>query len=709
MRVSEFHIEKMDCPTEERLIRNRLEPMQGIEDLEFNLMARVLTVKHTLREEENIVAAIRTLGMEAVSRTSQSRFELPVIQQSFWRKPSTIITMASGLFAIIAEVLTLSGTPETSLVVRILAAVAILTGGYEVAGKAWRSLRTLTLNINFLMSVAVIGAVLVGEWTEAAVVIFLFAVAEMIEAHSLQRARNAVRSLMELAPEIATVNRNGGWIQLPVVEVGRGEKIRIKPGERLPLDGVVLTGGSSLNQAPITGEPIPVEKEVGDTVFAGSINERGTFDYEVTHIAEESTVNKIIQLVEKASANRAEAERFVERFARYYTPAIFVFAIVVALAGPLIFSGGWGEWIYRGLVLLVIGCPCALVISTPVTIVSGLAAAARRGILIKGGVFLEIGRNLKGVALDKTGTLTEGRPRVTDVISLNGISGPDLLHLAAAVEAKSEHPIASAIVAEHELHHEEEDEVPIHEFSSITGMGIRASVEGREIYVGNHRLAHELNVCSSEIEAVLHDLESQGKTTVVVMTTSETLGVIGVADQVRETSVRAIQELHDLGLRTAMLTGDTITTAQRIAGRLGIDDVRADLLPADKIEALMELQRVYGEMGMVGDGINDAPALAQANIGFAMGAAGTDIAMETADVALMEDNLLKLPEFIRLSRRTIRVLWQNIAIALGIKFIFFALALLGEATLWMAVFADMGASLIVVANGLRLLRPQSDK
>jgi Cd2+/Zn2+-exporting ATPase len=349
------------------------------------------------------------------------------------------------------------------------------------------------------------------------------------------------------------------------------------------------------------------------------------------------------------------------------------------------------------------------VISTPVTIVSGLAAAARRGILIKGGVFLEIGKNLKGVALDKTGTLTEGRPRVTDVITLNGISGPDLLHLAAAVEAKSEHPIASAIVAEHELHHEEEDEVPIHEFSSITGMGIRATVDGKEIYVGNHRLAHELNVCSVEIETLLHDLESQGKTTVVVMSTFETLGVIGVADQVRETSVRAIQELHGLGLRTAMLTGDTITTAERIAALLGIDDVRADLLPADKIEALIGLQRAYGEMGMVGDGINDAPALAQANIGFAMGAAGTDIAVETADVALMEDNLLKLPEFIRLSRRTIRVLWQNIAIALGIKFIFFALALLGEATLWMAVFADMGASLIVVANGLRLLRQQSDR
>ena len=703
MNVSEFLIEKMDCPTEEGMIRNRLGSMQGIEKLDFNLMARVLTVTHTLPQEDEIVTAIRSLGMDAVSRTAPGVVELPVVQPSFWRRPSTILTILSGLFAVTAEVLALTAMDESALLVRILAVIAILAGGYEVAGKAWHSIRTLSLNINFLMSVAVIGAVIVGEWTEAAVVIFLFAVAELIEAQSLDRARNAVRALMELAPEIALVLRGGSWTTVPIGAVERGERIRIKPGERLPLDGTIVEGGSTINQAPITGESVPVGKEVGDHVYAGSINEKGTFDFEATHTAAESTVSKIVQMIEKATANRAEAERFVDRFAKYYTPAIFVVAILVAALGPLLFDGTTSEWIYKGLVLLVIGCPCALVLSTPVTIVSGLAAGARRGILIKGGTYLEIGKNLKGVALDKTGTLTEGRPRVTDIIPLNGGDADHLLHITAAAEAKSEHPIASAIVAAHELKHIDEPEVPITAFASITGKGIEAVVEGRKLIIGKHALAHELGVCTPEVEEILGRLEAEGKTTVVVMTESEALGVIGIADAVRETSIRAVSELHDLGLRTAMLTGDNNATAQRIATVVGIDDVRADLLPHNKIDALTELQKKYGAMGMVGDGINDAPALAQANIGFAMGAAGTDVALETADVALMEDNLLKLPEFIRLSRRTIAILWQNIVLALGIKFVFFILAMTGDATLWMAVFADMGASLLVVGNGLRLL------
>lgn len=704
MKTSEFHIEKMDCPAEERMLRNTLEPMEGIQKLDFNLMARLLTVTHTLPDETGIITAIRRLGMEAVSKATPRRLELPVIQPSFWGKPATILTMVSGACALTAEVIALSGVGESSILVQSLAAVAILAGGYEVAGKAWMSVRTLTLNINFLMTVAVIGAVVIGQWTEGAVVIFLFAVAEMIEAKSLDRARNAVRQLMELTPEITKVMRGKEWLDVPVVEVTLGERIRIRPGERLPLDGIIREGASSVNQSPITGESMPVEKRPGDQVYGGSINEKGTFDYEVIHEAADSTVSKIVQLIEKASANRAEAERFVDRFSHYYTPSIFVLAIVVAVAGPFVFGGTWGDWIYRGLVLLVIGCPCALVLSTPITIVSGLAAAARRGILIKGGTYLEVGRNLNVVALDKTGTLTEGKPRVTDVLPLEGITEEDLLHLAAAVEAKSEHPIASAIVAAHELRHQQEEEIPIIEFTSITGKGIKAILADQTIYVGNHRLAHELNLCTPEVEGLLARLEGEGKTTVVVTNDSRTLGVIGVADTIRETSIQAIQELHNLGLRTAMLTGDNAATAAYIAAKVGIDDVQADLLPGDKITALTELQEKYGATGMVGDGINDAPALAQANIGFAMGAVGTDVALETADVALMQDNLMKLPEFIRLSRRTMRILWQNILIALGIKAVFFALALMGEATLWMAVFADMGASLIVVANGLRLLR-----
>jgi Cd2+/Zn2+-exporting ATPase len=704
MKISTFRIDKMDCPTEERLITNRLSGMEGVDRLDFNLMARTLRVTHTLPEDRSIIAAIETLGMDAVSLDSpKPGIELPVVQPSFWRKPGTILTIISGLCALAAEAMVIAGIAEGSIAVRILAVIAIVAGGYETAGKAWIALRSVTLNINFLMTIAVLGAVVLGEWTEAAVVIFLFAVAELIEAKSLDHARNSIRSLMELAPDVATVLRGLSWNVVPVSEVAHGELIRIKPGERLPLDGVVRHGESSVNQAPITGESIPVDKLPGSRVFAGSINGSGTFDYEATHTASESTISQIIQLIEKATANRANAERFVDRFARYYTPVIFGIALLVAIIPPLFLGEPWDKWIYRALVLLVIGCPCALVISTPVTVVSGLASAARRGILVKGGAFLELGRTLRGVALDKTGTLTEGRPRVTDVITFDGYSPAEILHLAAAVENKSEHPIASAIVAEHELHHQEEEEIPITAFASITGKGIRAVVNGESIYVGNHRLAHDLNVCSDLIESQLEALESDGKTAVMVMTGSRALGVIGVADTVREASVRAVRQLHELGIRTAILTGDNARTAHSIARAVGIDDVRADLLPADKTQALTELQQKYGPMGMVGDGINDAPALAQATIGFAMGAAGADVALETADVALMEDNLLKLPEFIRLSRRVIRVLWQNIAIALGLKFIFFGLALTGEATLWMAVFADMGASLIVVFNGLRLL------
>ncbi|MEP7218586.1 MAG: heavy metal translocating P-type ATPase, partial [Bacteroidota bacterium] len=547
-------------------------------------------------------------------------------------------------------------------------------------------------------------ALVLGDWTEGAFVTFLFAVAELIEARSLDRARNAIRSLMELAPEVASVFRDGGWRGVPVAEVARGEMVRIRPGERLPLDGTLRIGASPVNQAPITGESMPVDKLPGDGVFAGSINGSGTFDYEVTNISSESTISRIIQIIERSAGNRATAERFVDRFASYYTPAIVVVALLVAVVPPLLLGGLWGAWIYRGLVLLVIGCPCALVISTPVTIVSGLAAAARRGILIKGGIFLEIGGSLRGIALDKTGTLTEGLPRVTDVVPFDGFDPHQILHLAAAVEARSEHPIASAIIAEHELHHRDESEIPVHDFLSIAGKGISATVEGGVVYVGNHRLAHELGLCSEPVEHLLERLEKEGKTTVVVMTRERVIGVIAVADTVRETSISAVEELHALGLRTAILTGDNRMTAAAIAACVGIDDVRAGLLPEEKLAALAELQDRHGPMGMVGDGVNDAPALARATIGFAMGVAGSDVALETADVALMDDNLLKLPEFIRLSRRTMRLLWQNIGIALGIKFIFFALALTGHATLWMAVFADMGASLIVVGNGLRLLR-----
>ncbi|MCE7935056.1 MAG: cadmium-translocating P-type ATPase [Chlorobi bacterium CHB2] len=705
MNTTQLRIEQMDCPTEERMIRNLLAGRDGIQNLDFNLISRTLTVQHSLADATDLVRAIATLGMEAIIHDGTAkRVELPVLAKPWWQSSGVMLAAISGVCAIAAEGLVVGGMEESATLIRAVAAAGIITGGWKVAPKAWNSLRTLTLNINFLMAIATIGAVIIGEWAEAAMVIFLFAVAELIEARSLDRARNAIRSLMELTPDRVTVRRSDVWQVVAAEDVLVNDIVRVKPGESLALDGVLVSGASALNQAPVTGESMPVEKTPGDELFAGSINGSGAFEYRVTRAVADSTINRIVQLVEQAAGNRSNSERFVDRFAGIYTPIVVAIAVLVAIVPPLFFAAGWIDWLHRALVLLVIGCPCALVISTPVTIVSGLAAAARRGILIKGGIYLELGRNLRCIALDKTGTLTEGKPHVTDVITFNNIPSDHLLHLAAAVEVKSEHPIAAAIVAEHDRHHVDEPEVVISEFSALPGRGIQAVVEGEAIWVGNHRLAHDLQVCNSDVEEKLSAIEANGKTAVVVMNRTAVLGVIGVMDTVRQNASETIAELHQLGLKTAMLTGDNALTARSVAAQLGIDDVRAELLPDHKIAAVQQLRQAHGSTGMVGDGINDAPALAGATIGFAMGAAGTNVALETADVALMEDNLRKLPEFIRLSRRAFGVLWQNIAIALGLKLIFFVLAVLGYATLWMAVFADMGASLIVVANGLRLLR-----
>ena len=707
VRASCFLIEKMDCPTEEQLIRNKLEGMAGIARLDFNLMARKLTVLHTLADTAGIIAALDAINMspreldeEQPRRPEQAGPSVP--GKTWW------LLGVSGVSAVAAEISGWTTGVENSPLIITLALISILAGGLPTLKKGWIALKNLTLNINFLMSVAVIGAVAIGEWPEAAVVIWLFAVAEMIEALSLDRARHAISGLMAMTPEIATVLQPGGeWQEVEAKQVAVGQMVRIKPGERIPLDGVVIGGGSAVNQAPITGESIPVEKWVGDPVFAGTINETGSLEYRVTAPANNSTLARIIHAVEQAQGSRAPTQRFVDRFARIYTPAVFAVALLVAAVPPLAFGQPFVEWFYRALVLLVIGCPCALVISTPVTVVSGLAAAARRGILIKGGVYLEEGHKLKALALDKTGTITRGKPKVTDIQVLVSSSETELVRLAASLASRSDHPVSSAVAA---YWREAGDDtgngglLPVEQFAAITGRGVSGLIAGVSYYIGNHRLVHELGICSPQIEAALELLERDGKTAVVLCHEREPLVIIGVADTVRETSRAAVRDLHALGIRTVMLTGDNPHTAQAIARAVGIDDARGNLLPEDKLAVIDGLVAAHGHVGMVGDGINDAPALAKASIGFAMGAAGTDTALETADVALMDDDLRKIPYFIRLSQKTNSVLWQNITLALGIKAIFFVLALAGKATLWMAVFADMGASLLVVFNGLRLLR-----
>ncbi|HRX87170.1 MAG TPA: heavy metal translocating P-type ATPase, partial [Phycisphaerae bacterium] len=528
--------------------------------------------------------------------------------------------------------------------------------------------------------------------------------AEVIEAKSLDRARNAIRGLLELAPDTATVCQGDGrWVTMPAKTVPLEAVVRVRPGERIALDGVVISGRSTVNQAPITGESLPVDKGEGDSVFAGTINEAGSLEYRVTAEAKHSTLARIIHAVESAQGSRAPTQRFVDRFARIYTPVVFAGALLVAIVPPLAFDGAWMDWIYKALVLLVIACPCALVISTPVTIVSGLAAAARKGILVKGGVYLEEGRKLATLALDKTGTITHGKPAQTDFLVLSGDANQAHI-LAGSLAARSDHPVSLAIART-------AVEIgwvlrEVTDFAAIPGRGARGSIDGHVYQLGNHRLIEEIGLCSPDIEKALDTLERQGKTAVLLANHAEVLAIFAVADTLRETSRQAIADLHSLGVKTLMLTGDNTHTAEAIARAVGIDEARGNLLPEDKLSTIESLltHRKGGKVGMVGDGINDAPSLARADIGFAMGAAGTDTAIETADVALMDDDLRKIPAFVRLSQATSDVLIQNIVVALGIKAVFLLLTVSGQATMWMAVFADMGASLLVVANGLRLLR-----
>ena len=710
MKQSLFVIRNMDCPSEEALIRKRLGSVPGIGGLAFNIMERRLAVSHTLDDEQPILDALREIGMEAVAVPQAAGS--PAHESSV---PTTVsrgewaLLAVSGAAAIAAEILVWAGAAENASAVIALALFSIATGGSSTLRKGWIALKTFTLNMNFLMSIAVIGAIAIGEWPEAAVVIFLFALAELIETLSLERAKNAIRGLMAMTPETATVRLDSGeWREVAAADVQVGQTVRVRPGERIPLDGVVTAGGSSVNQAPITGESMPVMKAAGDPVFAGTLNERGMLEFRVTANKGHTTLDRIIRSVQEAQGQRAPTQRFVDQFARYYTPAVVAFAVLVAAVPPLLFGAAFEPWLYKALVMLVIACPCALVISTPVTVVSGLAAAARHGLLVKGGVHLENGRLIKVVALDKTGTLTHGKPVVTDVIPLVEQPADALLQLAASVDAHSGHPIANAITSAWQTPADGKTTVrtllPVTSFESLTGRGAKAVIDGQLYHVGNHRLCEEMGICNLHVEEVLNRLEKEGKTAVILSTESAPLCVIGVADTVREHSAEAIRQLHALGVASVMLSGDNQTTASAISAQVGIDDARGNLLPEDKLAVIDDLTRRYGNSGMVGDGVNDAPALAKASIGFAMGAAGTDTAIETADVALMDDDLRKLPHFIRLSRDTFRVLRQNIALAIGIKAVFFVLALAGKATLWMAVFADMGASLIVVFNGMRLLR-----
>jgi len=696
-----YRIDKMDCPTEEALIRHRLEPMAGILRLDFNLLGRELTVHHRLDDTVPITDALQALDMAPQPlRDGAPAAAVPPALSGRLKG----LLVVSGLAAVGAEAISWTSGIDDAWPVVTLALLSILSAGLPTLKKGWIALRNLTLNIYFLMSLAVAGALIIGKWPEAAMVVFLFAVAEAIEALSLERARKAIKALTALAPETAEVKVAEGWREYAVAEVPIACRIRVRTGARVPLDARVESGRAALDQAPITGESLPVDKGPGDTLHAGSIVIDGVVEATVTAVAGDSTLARIATAIQDAQSQRAPTQRFVDRFARYYTPAVVALAILLAVLGPLLLNGNWETWLYQALVMLVIACPCALVISTPITVVSGLAAAARHGILIKGGTYLEKGRLLKAVALDKTGTLTVGKPALTDAAPFGDLPLEQALLIAASLDERSTHPVAQALVRGWRDRQPDAALLPVEDFGVLSGHGVKGRIAGQPWHLGNHRLVEELGICSPELEARLAVLENAGKTTAILCAPAGPVAIFAVADTVRPESLAAVTALRALHVEPVMLTGDNPATARAIAKALRIEDARGNLMPDDKQAAVAELANRHGAVGMVGDGVNDAPALARADIGFAMGAAGTATALETADVAIMDDDPRKIADFIRLSRRAGSILRQNIALALGIKIAFFALALAGQATLWMAVFADMGASLLVVFNGLRLLK-----
>ena len=699
--ASVLQVKGMDCAEEKALVEKALTGVPGLERFEINLMTRRLRIVHDSKALPHIIAALENAGLSATP------FGTTQPAEGLWVRYAREIStgMAGALVGTGLLLHFMEAEKGWEITVYLL---AIGSGGWFVARKGLAAALHRSLDMNFLMSVAIIGAMGIGAWDEGAMVVFLFALAQVLEGRAMDRARNAVRTLMELAPPVARVLREGKEITIPVEDIRVGELIRLRPGEKASLDGQVSDGYSAVNEAPITGESIPSDKKPGDTIYAGSINGHGSLDVRITHLSSDSTLAHIVHLIEEAQAARAPSQAFVDRFARIYTPAVLILAVLIAIIPPLFPGQMFGDWFYRSLVLLVIACPCALVISTPVAIVSGLARGARDGILIKGGAHLENTGHLRALAFDKTGTLTVGIPRVQDVVAINTASSSDLLTIASSLESRSEHPLAQAILSC--ASDSGIEPPPVGSFQALTGLGIEGRVDGKMYVLGNHRLFEERKLCTPEVEARLKQHEQEGKTVILIGTRRQTLGLITVADSPRPEARAAIGSLRAYGIDSVvMLTGDNHGTAMAIAHQLGIDEVRAELLPADKVEAVRALVARHQRVGMVGDGVNDAPAMAAATTGIAMGGIGTDAALETADMVLMSDDLAKLPLAIHLSRATLGTIRQNIFLALVIKGVFLALAITGYATLWMAVFADMGASLIVIANGLRLLRIKHDQ
>lgn len=699
---STFRISGADCSDEVNAIKKALSAI-GVESVSVNLLAATATVQYPSRlEAKNVKAAIESTGVKVVENADEGFY--------FANKNRILLIVVSGLFLSLGMGLAwLSLASEPILLLMFGFATAL--SGVLVFPKAWRALLSLSLDMNVLMSIAVIGAFAIKEYSEGATVVFLFSLAELLESFSVARARQAIKAVLKLTPQVAQIERDGDVVSIPVSEVRVDQIIFVRPGDSFPLDGIVTEGSSTVNQAPLTGESVPVEKNVGDTVFAGTINENGALTVKVTKAFQDTKISRVLKLIEEAQDQKAPSERFVDRFAKIYTPVVFLVALGVALIPPLLMGQSFDQWFYRALVLLVIACPCALVLATPISVVSGLASLARNGVLVKGGKYLEALGKINAIALDKTGTITEGKFKVQNFRGITNENESEVLRIAVALEKSSTHPLAKAIL---EYGSSIKNIPDVSEFKNVPGRGAEGKVESCLYFVGNHRMAHELGVCGPSIEAYLQKLEEQTLSVIIVGHKphgdhkGEVLGIFGLGDSIKPNVPAAIRELHEAGIKKVIvLSGDNQKTVAAICKLTGIDEGKGDLLPEGKVEEIKQLSLRFKNIAMVGDGVNDAPALANATVGISMGAAGTDAAIETSDVSLMQDDLSQLPKAIRQGRRALNVIRFNIAFAIAIKAVFLGLAIIGYSNLWLAVAADMGASILVSLNALRLLRSKS--
>jgi len=692
-----YRVQGFTCTNCASIFEENVRKLPGVQDANVNFGASKVYVKGstTITELEK-AGSFENLKIRS---DKEQRIE----KETFWKQKENIKVYISTILLVISWFIG-KQYGEEYFPPTVGYAASILIGGYSLFIKGLKNLIRLKFDMNTLMTIAIIGASVIGEWGEGATIVILFAVSEALERYSMDKARQSIESLMDIAPKEALIRRDNKEISLHVDDIQVEDIMIVKPGQKLAMDGLVVKGTSTINQAAITGESVPVTKIINDEVFAGTLNEEGLLEVKVTKRVEDTTLSKIIHLVEEAQAERAPSQAFVDKFAKYYTPAIVVLAFLISVIPPMLFNGDWSEWVYRGLAILVVGCPCALVVSTPVAVVTAIGNAAKNGVLIKGGIHLEEAGNLKIIAFDKTGTLTKGVPVVTDIVTYDK-DEKELMAIMAAIEKGSQHPLSSAIIRKAEETGLDLNALSVDEFQSITGKGLKAKVNNKIYYVGSPKLFEELHqTIKSTIKQKISLMQTEGKTVMILGTEKEILSLIAVSDEIRGSSKEVIGKLNQMGIETVMLTGDNQRTATAIGKQVGVSEIKADLLPEDKLIFVKRLLGKHNSVAMVGDGINDAPALAASSVGIAMGGAGTDTALETADIALMSDDLRKLPYTIKLSRKALTIIKQNVSFSLAIKLVALLLVVPGWLTLWIAISADMGATLLVTLNSLRLLK-----